>query len=60
MKDASDHVSATRSDDDAWFDEMRIVDAEWVEVRVRTSKGNQARYRVPRRTLFDKVDQAAR
>lgn len=44
---------------DPWFDNARILDQEWVELSVKTPAGNQVLYRIPRRTLFEKVDQAA-
>jgi hypothetical protein len=49
-----------QGDADTWFDEVHVVDQEWVEVSLRTPVGRHVRYRIPRRTLFQKVDQAAR
>lgn len=54
-------VSAdNRENDTLWFDDASVIDPEWVEVRVKTSRGDEVLYRVPRRTHFEKVDQAAR
>ena len=42
-----------------WFHDARIVDSEWVEFSVTTSRGDTVRYRVPRRTTFEGIDEAA-
>lgn len=42
-----------------WFDEVRVVDSDWVEVFLKTELGDFV-YRIPRRTLFNDIDQAAR
>lgn len=58
---SSEAASLTdRPDEAIWFDDVHNIDDEWVEVGVKTNIGNYVRYRVPRRTGFDKVDQAAR
>lgn len=42
---------------DQWFNAARVVDQEWVEYSVTTSKGKQVFYRIPRRTLFATIDE---
>jgi hypothetical protein len=42
-----------------WFDDLRVVDSEWVEFTVTTSDGEKAHFRVPRRTLFRELDEQA-
>jgi hypothetical protein len=41
-----------------WYDDVEVVDAEWIKVSVTTTNGDQVHYRFPRRTLFRKIDQA--
>lgn len=48
--------STGRDDDDQWFDEVHIVDDEWVALDVTTPQGEAVRYRVPRKTLFESID----
>ena len=48
-------AAAIRSEK-AWFDEARVVDAEWVELSVTTADGEHVYYRVPRRTHFRNLD----
>jgi hypothetical protein len=43
-------------EDETWFDEARVVDPEWLEFSLTTPLGNQVRYRVPQRTLFEGMD----
>jgi hypothetical protein len=43
--------------EEQWFDDFRVVDSEWAEVSVTTSRGERVYYRVPRRTLFRKIDE---
>lgn len=42
-----------------WFSDAEVVDSDWVEIVVQKEGGESIRFRVPRRTHFDKVDQAA-
>jgi hypothetical protein len=44
-------------DDDVWFHDPQVVDPEWLEFSLTTPVGNQVRYRVPQRTLFEEMDQ---
>ena len=39
-----------------WFNVARVVDDEWVELEVTTTKGVLVQYRLPRRTLFSVID----
>lgn len=58
MTDGS--TDATHNPDKPWFDEIREIDPEWVEVKVTTSKGETVYFRIPRRTLFPEIDVQAR
>lgn len=40
-----------------WFDEVRVVDSEWVELGLTTPQGERIYYRIPRRTLFRGIDE---
>jgi hypothetical protein len=42
------------------FEETRVIDQEWAEFSLTTTSGEYVSYRIPRRTLFDEIDQAAR
>jgi hypothetical protein len=53
-------AEAVHNPDEPWFDEIREIDAEWVEVKVTTSKGEIVYYRIPRRTLFPNIDVGTR
>jgi hypothetical protein len=53
-KGANDHDQSEQ-----WFDDVTVIDDNWVEVALRTPVGTSVTYRLPRRTLFTKVDQAA-
>lgn len=44
--------------DEPWFDDLRIVNSEWVEISVTTTYGRKVRYRIPRQTLFAAADEA--
>jgi hypothetical protein len=39
-----------------WYDDAEVVDGEWIEVSVTTSNGEKVYYRIPRRTLFHRID----
>jgi hypothetical protein len=43
-----------------WYDKVEVVDAEWINVSVTTTNGDQVHYRIPRRTWFHKIDEATR
>jgi hypothetical protein len=53
-------AESARSPDKPWFDDISEIDAEWVEVKVTTSKGEIVYYRIPRRTLFSDIDVTTR
>ncbi len=42
--------------EEPWFDEVRIIDADWVELSVTTAHGEAVHYEVPRRTTFSTID----
>jgi hypothetical protein len=43
---------------DRWFDDAQIIDEDWIELSLTTPGGEHVRYRIPRRTHFDTVDNA--
>lgn len=43
--------------DEPWFDDIHIVNREWVEISVTTTGGRKVWYRVPRQTLFKVADE---
>ena len=45
-------------DEQPWFDDLRIVNNEWIEVSVTTIRGEKVWYRIPRKTLFSAADDA--
>jgi hypothetical protein len=47
------------SADGPWFDEVEPIDDDWTTVRVLTLSGERVRYRIPRRTYFEDLDEAA-
>lgn len=49
-------VGGTGDIEERWFEDVRIVDKEWVELLVTTPGGEKVYYRVPRRTLFREID----
>jgi hypothetical protein len=42
------------------FEETRVIDQEWAEFSLTTTSGNYVTYRIPRKTLFDEIDEAIR
>lgn len=61
MTDASgqDLQNSKPGSGERWFDDVRIVDQECVEISVTTSHGEKIYYRILRRTLFSNVDESA-
>ncbi len=54
------HINARAEatlDEGRWYDEIHIVDGEWIEVSVTTPRGEKVYYRIPRRTLFRDIDE---
>lgn len=43
--------------DEPWFDDIHVVNHEWVEITVTTTRGQKVWYRVPRQTLFKVADE---
>ena len=46
-----------RTDEQSWFDDVRIVDSEWIELSVTTVQGEKVWYSIPRRALFSVADE---
>lgn len=48
--------SAPALAESAWYDDVRVLDNEWIEIGVTTPSGEKVYYRIPRRTLFASID----
>ncbi len=57
MAATDEKTPAPLGEDEMWFDKSKNIDSEWAEVSVTTTTGRKVRYRIPRRTYFEDIDQ---